>query len=105
MKKYSIILKFLILSLLIFTQSCRNTENSQLQKLAVLEPLGVELDSSEEWILPFIQHSMTRDFKKFTDYFIDDFVRTERGTDARFLVTGLLTKTLNSYALRYREIP
>ena len=94
-------------------------------KLAVLEPQGRGLDKNEEYILPLIQGSMTADMRNFSSitivdrtnverimqdlnqslrtglYSDDDYVRIGNATNARYLVTGFLTKTTNTYMLEF----
>jgi tetratricopeptide (TPR) repeat protein len=92
--------------------------------LAVLLPTGNDLSSDEQWLLSLIQGSITGDFNKYSamtvidrfniekiienqqfsasGYFSDDdFISIGKLANARYILTGSITKTPASYMLEF----
>jgi len=90
--------------------------------IAVLEPAGRGLAPNEQWILSLIQGSITGDFNKYSamtiidrqnletilaeqtkslsGYYSDeDFISIGKLTNARFILTGTVNRTANTYML------
>ena len=91
-------------------------------KLAVLEPSGKGLLESEKWMLSMIQSSITGYFQRFSamtiidrqnlekilgeqkqsmsgNYKDEDFISIGKLTNARYILAGSITKTVNTYML------
>jgi hypothetical protein len=91
-------------------------------RLAVLEPTGKGLPIQEQWILSFVQGSITGDFNKYSAisiidrqnlekilaeqaqsasgiYSDADYVRIGHLTNAQYILTGTISKTANNYIL------
>jgi hypothetical protein len=90
--------------------------------LAVLEPTGKDLPDAERYLLPLIQGSITGDFNKYSamtiidrqnldkilaeqtqsellEYSDEDYIHIGQLTNARYILTGLITKTASNYIL------
>jgi len=93
-------------------------------RLAVLEPTGKGLSTSEQWILSMIQSSITGDFQKFSamtiidrqnlekilseqkqsmsgNYSDDDYIRIGKLTNTRYILAGSITKTSSTFVLEF----
>ena len=93
-------------------------------RIAVLEPTGRGLAVNEQWVLPLIQGTITGDFNKFSamtiidrqnlekilaeqtlsssGYFSDeDYISIGKLTNARFILTGIISRTANTYMLEF----
>jgi TolB-like protein len=89
-------------------------------RLAVLEPTGKGLSVSEQWLLSMIQSSITGDFQKYSamtiidrqnpekilgeqkqsvsgNYSEHDYIRIGKLTNARYILTGSVTKTSSAF--------
>jgi hypothetical protein len=124
MKKTVIFTLILAFSVCLFAQTHYFTGNGGKElKLAVLEPTGKGLTESEQWMLSLIQSSITGDFQRFSAmtivdrqnvekvmqdqykalasgyYSDDDFVSIGNATNARLILTGVVSKTSNTYML------
>jgi hypothetical protein len=90
--------------------------------LAVLEPTGVGLSAGEQWMLPLVQGSLTGDLAKYSgmtildrqnldkilaeqrlsasgDFSDEDYIRMGELVNARYILTGSITKTPSGYVL------
>jgi len=90
--------------------------------IAVLEPTGKGLSQNEQWVLSLVQGSITGDFNKYSAmtivdrqnlekilaeqaqalsgvYSDEDFVSIGKLSNARYILTGSVSKTLSSYIL------
>ncbi|MDR3341522.1 MAG: DUF1566 domain-containing protein [Treponema sp.] len=90
--------------------------------LAVLEPTGKELTDAEHYLLPLVQGSITGDFNKYSamtiidrqnldkilveqsqslsgDYSEADYISIGHLTNARYILSGSITKTASNYIL------
>jgi len=91
-------------------------------RLAVLEPTSRGLSASENWMPSMIQSSITGDFQKFSamtiidrqnlekiineqkqslsgNYSDNDYIRIGKLTNARYVLTGSITKTASAFML------
>jgi hypothetical protein len=91
-------------------------------RLAVLEPTGKGLSINEQWMLSLVQGSITGDFNKYSamtiidrqnlekilaeqsqslsgNYSEDDYIRIGALTNARLILTGVISRTANNYML------
>jgi len=101
-----------------------NGEGGRGIRLAVLEPTGRGLSAGEQWLLSMIQGSITGDFQKYSamtiidrqnlekilgeqrqslsgNYSDDDYVRIGKLTNARYILTGSVTKTASAFMLDF----
>ena len=90
--------------------------------LAVLEPAGKGLSANEQWMLSLVQGSITGDFNRMSamtivdrqnlekiladqkqsmsgEYSDENFISIGKLTNARFILTGSVSKTANNYML------
>jgi hypothetical protein len=90
--------------------------------LAVLEPTGNALTDAERYLLPLVQGSITGDFNKYSamtiidrqnldkilaeqsqslsgDYSEEDYISIGHLTNARYILSGSITKTASNYML------
>jgi hypothetical protein len=91
-------------------------------KLAVLEPSGKGLGPNEQWLLPLVQGAVTAYFNKYSamtiidrqnlekilaeqtqslslDYSDADYISIGKLTNARYILTGGISRTANAYML------
>jgi len=116
-----------ILPITLFAQQSQRTyfsgDGGRDLSIAVLEPTGKGLGENEKWMLSLIQGSINGDFQKYsamtiidrqnvekimedqfkvlsTGYYSDtDYVSIGHMTNASYILTGIVTKTANTYML------
>jgi len=92
--------------------------------LAAIEPVGKGLTPNDQWLLPFIHHSITGDLGKFSamtvfdrqnlekllaehtefkpgEYSDEDYVKIGQLTNARYILNGTISKTGSTYTLEF----